>query len=103
MTSLQASNKTMIHLRQYPNEIYEVDGLFGRAWSAAFLPFVRQRAFVMSLVTPQQQKRFSNPIPITRTGIRGNAAGKLLRIYFRLYLIIIFKCAKQIRCFQTIN
>ena len=28
-------------------------GLFGRAWSAPFQPFFRQRALVMSWVTPQ--------------------------------------------------
>ena len=41
--------------------------------------------------------------PTTQSKINGYAASKLLRIYFRLCLIIIFKFVKKVCCFQTIN
>ena len=41
---------------QYSNGISGVNGLFGRALSAAFLSVVRQRTFVMDLVAPRSKK-----------------------------------------------
>ena len=103
MTSLLTSEKTVIHLTQFSNKICRVDGLFSRALSAAFLPFVRQRVMWWVGWLPSSKKIIIYSYPITQTIISGNTAGKLLRIYFTLCLIIIFKVAKQIRCFQIIN